>query len=156
LRDVAIDDVRRKALLLLHAGREPSTICVELSITADQLAAWERSVGPAELRPEGAASYGATLQSPRPGAPRGGLGTWIGAPDHPANGDKTVHIVDGSPDGACSRCGFRAEPPHRVAPVVPRGNWAYLLVEKMPGGVASFRVVTEEESRGLPACRPLD
>lgn len=142
-----MDEVRRTALLRLYGGEAPEDICASLGVTADELAAWERSTSPRELLGEPAVT--ATLSAPEDGRPRTDLGL-RGPLGQELHGTKLVHVVAGPSDQRCARCGQDVIP-SGFAPTASRP--AFVLAEVAPEG-SGARIVTSEEAAMFEECAP--
>lgn len=107
-----MDRRQRHALLRFCSGEAPEDICADLSITMEQLADWDRTTEPSQLRPEGLTYVSGTLSSPQPGMPRTNLGIRVGPPDRPADAVERIHVVAGPSEPVCVRCGEEVLPRH--------------------------------------------
>jgi hypothetical protein len=146
-----VDNRQRRALLRLYSGEAPEDICADLSITMHELADWDRTIEPEQLRPDGLGYVSSTLATPQAGVPRTNLGMRIGPPERSAEAVQRVHLVGGPSDPVCLRCGDEVLPRH-FEPHSPA--WpAFVLVQQARQG-SSVRLVTKEEADLFPACAP--
>lgn len=146
-----MEELRQIALLRFYAGESPASICAALSITVQQLAEWERTTEPEQLRPAGLPYVSTTLSVPREGVPRSDLGLRVGPPDRPAKGAQRVHVLSGPTDVRCNRCG-QAVIPKQFQPASP--SWPVsVLIEVAPEG-SGWQMITDEEADLFPRCEP--
>ena len=144
-----VADRRERALLRLYSGEATEDICADLAIAPEQLAEWDRTTEPHQLRPRELRYSSSTLSPPQRDAPRTDLGMRVGPPDRPTEAVQEVHAVAGPSESGCLRCGREVLPAG-----FPVHSWtwpAFVLVQKAREA-SSVRLITEEEAGRFPQC----